>query len=251
ADAVKGGKKYKFTSTQHFINYEDITAVEVKAGKAAAVSCSDVIDNQSCPNGVCVTSAIANYTNRADINKFDSNTRAEAILFLTHYIGDITQPMHNCAKLRGGNDYFIKWKGSAMQPPPYQKNKHALHFIWDQYLSDTDMEENYGSSTTAYVDAIVKDITCGAWKDVAASWVSCKAPLKTDSGMLVNSVCPIDWSQDGNGFNCKTAWEDLAVNENAQTDDLYSNGYYAKNKEIARMQIAKGGLRLAFALNAL
>ncbi|KAI8610679.1 phospholipase C/P1 nuclease domain-containing protein, partial [Chytriomyces sp. MP71] len=193
-------------------------------------------DNVSCPDGLCVTTAIANYTNQADpANKLGDTARAEAILFLTHYIGDITQPLHNCGKLRGGNGEL-------------KTSKFALHFIWDQFLIEADVLDNYGNSFPNYIQAIIKDITCGAYKDEAVSWLSCK----TDSGLVVSTVCPIEWSQEGNGFNCGSVWDNVgSIDPLGQTDDLYSNGYYAVNKEVARKQLAKAGLRLAFALNTL
>ncbi|KAI8606981.1 S1/P1 nuclease-domain-containing protein, partial [Chytriomyces sp. MP71] len=255
ADAVKnkGSIAYASTGGYHYIDYEDVTALDVKNKSATTTSCSTAINEVSCPEGVCITAAIANYTNRADVsNKFGDFARGEAILFLTHYLGDITQPLHNCGKLAGGNGYLVKWNGSLYEPPPYSSSKHNLHFIWDQFMIEADIQDNYSNSFPAYIKSIVNDITCGAYKDEAATWTQCKSPLQTDSGLVVKSVCPIEWSQEGNGFNCGSVWENTgSVDVNAQTDDLYTNGYHAKNKEVARKQLAKAGLRLAWALNTL
>lgn len=51
----------------------------------------------------CVVSAIRNYTQRVQVGLVKD--RQEALMFLTHFIGDIHQPLHTCGLYRGGNDY--------------------------------------------------------------------------------------------------------------------------------------------------
>ena len=86
ADKVKFGK-YRWSSTYHYAASVD----DFKAGKC---SYKDIRD---CPDGKCVVGAISNYTRRMECkirnNKLDLD-RAEAVLFVAHFVGDIAQPLH-------------------------------------------------------------------------------------------------------------------------------------------------------------
>jgi len=53
------------------------------------------------------------------------NERAEALLFIAHFVGDLHQPLHTgLAADRGGNDIQVRFFG-------FPTNLHAL---WDVYL---------------------------------------------------------------------------------------------------------------------
>ncbi|GES85374.1 nuclease Le1 [Rhizophagus clarus] len=55
-------------------------------------NCSVVLA-RDCPTGNCVVGAITNYTTQLDCtNGYDIFTRDFALRFLTHFVGDITQP---------------------------------------------------------------------------------------------------------------------------------------------------------------
>ena len=43
----------------------------------------------------------------------DPRQKDEALLFFLHFMGDITNPLHNIGKLRGGNDYHAKFDGHS------------------------------------------------------------------------------------------------------------------------------------------
>ncbi|KAJ3285728.1 hypothetical protein HDU79_007094, partial [Rhizoclosmatium sp. JEL0117] len=132
------------------------------------------------------------------------------------------------------------------------KYRHNMHFIWDQFMIEADIQDNYGNSFDKYVASIIGDIMVGKYNSVASSWLTCQSPVKTDSGLVVKTVCPIEWSVEGNDLNCASVWDNTGSLDPANpSDDLYTNGYYAANKDIARLQLAKAGLRLAAALNTL
>ena len=63
--------------------------------------------NRDCPSkGGCVISALANNTQifRQCLDDNDVSIRcSNALKFLVHFMGDITQPLHCSAKSRGGN----------------------------------------------------------------------------------------------------------------------------------------------------
>ncbi|KAG8891728.1 hypothetical protein FRC00_013196, partial [Tulasnella sp. 408] len=61
--------------------------------------------------GGCVVTAIANYTNQLVHPSRNVNETAQALKFIVHFLGDITQPLHTESLARGGNDIMIKWNG--------------------------------------------------------------------------------------------------------------------------------------------
>jgi hypothetical protein len=74
--------------------------------------------------------------------KLDSRTRAMALMFLVHLVGDLHQPLHavDRNKDRGGNNVFIRL------------GRHAgrLHGLWDSFfvepLEEADLESSPGVS---------------------------------------------------------------------------------------------------------
>ncbi|KAJ3311062.1 hypothetical protein HDU76_003214 [Blyttiomyces sp. JEL0837] len=250
ADQVKGTPLYKWSAGYHYVDFEDVTVKDLSENVTSS-SCVMTIDEVSCPGGVCVTNAIYNYTERADVHGgWNVSERNEAVKFLTHYIGDITQPLHNCGKLLGGNGFLVKWNGSIFEPAPYSQYRHNLHFIWDQFMVEADIFLNYNNSFANYVNSIVSDIRTGIWKTEHHRWTHCENPVVTKSGRVVRPACPLEWAKDANDFNCDNVWNLLGSSNNDTSVDLFENGYYAANKDIARKQIAKAGLRLASVLNS-
>lgn len=56
-------------------------------------------------------SAIVNYTQRAGDGRLSAANTAEAVKFLVHLLGDITQPLHDEAYEVGGNDIEVTYQG--------------------------------------------------------------------------------------------------------------------------------------------
>ncbi|KAH9746803.1 Endonuclease 2 [Citrus sinensis] len=90
--------------------------------------------------GRCVAGAINNYTtqllsyNSASSSHSEYNL-TEALLFLSHFIGDIHQPLHvGFTSDRGGNTIDVHW----------YTRKQVLHHVWDNNIIET-AEERYAS----------------------------------------------------------------------------------------------------------
>ncbi|KAJ3191723.1 hypothetical protein HK101_007475 [Irineochytrium annulatum] len=98
ADSHRSGA-YAFSYNMHFADTDD----------SPPDSCSFVYE-RDCPGGVCHVGAIANYTNQLICaNGFDLPTRTQALEFVLHFLGDITQPLHNCKRATGGNDIKVAY----------------------------------------------------------------------------------------------------------------------------------------------
>jgi hypothetical protein len=94
-------------------------------------------------------------------NRAPEFERAEALLFLAHFVGDLHQPMHTgLAEDRGGNDVAVTFFG-------FPTNLHAL---WDVYLPAGfihDWREYAGEQA-----ALISDTERSQWLDSSlAEWV--------------------------------------------------------------------------------
>lgn len=174
----------------------------------------------------CIISAITNYTQRVQDGRLTAQDTAEALKFLVHFIGDITQPLHAEALAVGGNDIDVPWNGASSN----------LHHVWDTEM----ITQLAGPDTTANLDAwtgtIVNEIRNGAYASSLPSWLSC-------SDITQAQACSTAWAADANSFVCS-----YVLNPNPAGQEL--NGtYYNGAAPIIQMQIAKGGVRLAAWLN--
>jgi len=179
-----------------------------------------------CPNGKCITSAIQNYTAQLDC-KFDKHTRDIALRFITHFHGDLTQPLHVCGREKGGNGHRVT----------FNKKPKNLHGIWDEDLV-LERLSNF-SGINDYANHLVTQLKSGSFAQAAPGWASCSKPNPQD--------CTIEWAADTNKINCPTVWAYVESNPRA---DL-SGQYYSNVEIIIDQQLAKGGLRLATVLNKL
>lgn len=149
--------------------------------------------------------------------------------FLIHFLGDITQPLHDEAEEVGGNDIPVTWDGTTTN----------LHACWD-----TQMVEKLagGGNSTATLDSfsssLIADIDNGKYASQKADWISC-------SDISTASDCALEWAQDANKLNCQYV---LKVNESGVELD---GTYYTGAVPYIELQISKGGYRLGAWLNAL
>lgn len=114
ADVVRREDQYKASSSWHYINVQR-EDTEVKL--------------DDCMVG-CLLSAIEHHR-RVLISATNGWPRAQALMFLGHWLGDIHQPMHvSFADDRGGNDTKVRIRATG-------RNDRAntacgnLHLLWD------------------------------------------------------------------------------------------------------------------------
>lgn len=190
--------------------------------------------NRDCKdeNGVadrCVAGAINNYTNQLLSYEKGSDhaltyNLTEALLFLSHFFGDIHQPLHvGFTSDRGGNTIDVHW----------YTRKTVLHHIWDTNIIETAEERFDDSNVDELVDALQKNITTG-WADQVNSWESCSGN---------NTACPDIYATEGIKAAC--AWAYKGVSEDSTLED----DYFLTRYPIVQWRLAQGGVRLAATLN--
>ncbi|KAL1807746.1 hypothetical protein DCAR_0727131 [Daucus carota subsp. sativus] len=178
-------------------------------------------------SGRCVAGAINNYTNQlltysnAAASQYNLT---EALLFLSHFIGDIHQPLHvGFTSDRGGNTIDVHW----------YTRKTVLHHVWDDSIIDTAEERFYDSAVESLIDAIQKNIT-GGWKDQVSTWENCGGNKPT---------CPDIYATEGIKAACDWAYK--GVSEGSVLED----DYFLSRLPIVNWRLAQGGVRLAATLN--
>jgi hypothetical protein len=92
-------------------------------------NCSVKYDRDCPPKGGCVISAIRNQTKILEHcyqNGDTSEECAQALKYVVHFFGDITQPLHCSEKSLGGNQIFVKFDGLRRNLHEVNSNKLCL-----------------------------------------------------------------------------------------------------------------------------
>ncbi|KAI0065751.1 nuclease Le1 [Artomyces pyxidatus] len=219
ADTVRAEAAYAFTAPYHFVDAED----------SPPSSCSVSI-SRDCGASGCIISAIQNYTKRVQETSLSKTQRQEALKFITHFIGDIGQPLHVEAYEVGGNDIKATCSGKSTN----------LHATWDTGMITKNLDANYNSDPQVWAAAIAKEIKSGTYASVAASWVSC-----ISASELSSTSCPLVWAEEANSFDCTDVFNFTTG------QDLCDSDYYDAAIPIIDEQVAKQGYRLAKWLDAI
>ncbi|KAL4892358.1 nuclease PA3 [Aspergillus ambiguus] len=220
ADQYRATDAGAWSAPFHFIDAEDDPP-----------SSCNVDYDRDCGSSGCSVSAVANYTQRAADGRLTTDHVAEALKFLVHIIGDITQPLHDEAYEVGGNNIDVTFNG-------YSDN---LHSDWDTYMPEQLVGGDSLADAQGWATTLIGEITSGSYKSQAASWIegdSVNEPVATATR----------WASDANAFVCSVVMPDGAAA--LQTGDLYPT-YYNSVIGTIELQIAKGGYRLANWLNLL
>ena len=174
--------------------------------------------------------AINQFRNHLGQKKANKYSRARALAYLVHFVGDIHQPMH-CAELhsailpngdRGGNSYKIYYKednGDVI---------HNLHALWDSALR-VYPKKNYPHDVNKPKDinALMKLISA----DYPRSYF--KEELKI--------LDPDQWHQESHAI--------AKIAHQTKFDSKPTESYISSNTELAEQRIVLAGYRLAEILN--
>jgi hypothetical protein len=139
----------------------------------------------ACGNN-CVIFAIEKHAHDLQTDT-DDQDRAEALIFLGHWAGDIHQPLHiSYEKDQGGN--LIQPVTGGFYPIPQIPDKPDatlnLHSVWDSGIIRKDLS---GADVLAYADTLQKKITSAQRKTWLAStplqWAQESYDITTSAGV--------------------------------------------------------------------
>jgi S1/P1 Nuclease len=180
----------------------------------------DVQFNRDCAESGCVVSATVNYTKIVMDESLPHDERRDAMRFLTHFAGDIHQPLHVENLEAGGNGIEVTFGDEDTN----------LHHIWD-----TEIPEKLagGLKSEEWAQKITQAITSDDFGD-ATAWTTNISAEDAEGTAL-------SWASDANDYVCTDVLLDGV--DAVETGDL-SGAYFDAHGELARLQIAKAGYRL-------
>lgn len=218
-DQVRHWHKYSWTSPLHFIDTPD--------NKCTFDYARDCHDSHGVEDK-CVAGAIQNFTAQLSHYKEGTGDRrynmTEALLFLSHFMGDIHQPMHvGFTSDEGGNTIELRWF----------RHKSNLHHVWDREIILTALTDFYEKDLNILLQDIEGNFTDGIWSTDVASWKNCND---------IHS-CVTSWAKESINLACK--WGYKGVN----SGQTLSDDYFNTRMPYVMKRIAQGGVRLAMILN--
>ncbi|XP_054800949.1 endonuclease 1-like isoform X1 [Prosopis cineraria] len=182
-DQIRILYKYRWTSPLHYINIPD--------NKCSFVYSRDCHDSNGV-QGMCVAGAIMNFTSQ--LLHYEEGTddpphnMTEALLFLSHFVGDIHQPMYvGFAGDEGGNAIALRWF----------RHKSNLYHVWDKEIIVTALKDYYEDNLELLLKDIARNYTDGIWSDDVPSWSHCED--------LYN--CVNRWAKESKQIACKWGYK--------------------------------------------
>lgn len=220
ADDARETPAFNWSTPLHYINTPDWAC--------------DFVPERDCAADFCVWGAIQNYSSRMVDASLDLVERRHALEFVTHFVGDIHQPLHVSFKSdQGGNLLLGTFFGNIST---------NLHAVWDFDMIRRNMALNFGGDRDVYADHI-SGLLNGTWAADAAAWAACD-PAR-------NATCITAYANEGARLTCTHGEVSAAGGHHIRDHFALAEPYYARNIPVVTRRLAQGGVRLARLLNSL
>ncbi|ESW31255.1 hypothetical protein PHAVU_002G223100 [Phaseolus vulgaris] len=220
ADEVRFNYHYRWSSALHYVDTPDF--------KCNYEYCRDCHDSSKHKHR-CVTGGIYNYTMQLKTAEAGPSSElnynlTEALLFLSHFVGDVHQPLHvGFLGDLGGNSITVRW----------YRRKTNLHHVWDTMIIQSALKTFYDSNLSIMIQAIQRNITDN-WSNDVSIWEHCAHN---------STACPDRYASESISLACKFAYK------NATPGSTLEDGYFLSRLPIVEKRLAQGGVRLAAILN--
>ncbi|KAK6207117.1 hypothetical protein LQW54_007434 [Pestalotiopsis sp. IQ-011] len=246
ADTIRRGP-YAYSYTWHFISARDNPPDDC-----------GLYYHRDCQAGGCVVQQIANQTQilqsclRAARRGAEAETTddesystgspdkmvcSEALKWITHFIGDVAQPLHTSERSFGGNSVKVKFNGTDSN----------LHQVWDKQilyaLAPLPASGPPPTSLHPYFAGLVARTRADAFRAPRSTWAGCDLDARR------GTYCAEQWARDSNSIVCDYAygrWSE-GMGDLLLGPERYAHGAM----HIVEQQIAKAAFRLAGWLDAL
>jgi hypothetical protein len=255
ADDVRRDPQFSNTASFHFVNIPAFAPPSQRRYDAA----------RDCAGGNCVVQAVEKYRAvLSDQSKGDAE-RALALKFITHFIGDLSQPLHaakdhdldaknkenqghvNDNGDRGGNLKLVTWNGESAN----SFGCWNLHAVWDDGILE---RNNVGE--IALADALDGTLSpqkiSALQKGTVIDWVNesfglaVTAAYKLPKRQTSDKICEV---QNGTKKECDKFGAQVCGGSEVHYRYHLGDSYYKNNLPIVKSQLVSGGVRLAKVLN--
>ena len=226
ADSARRTHEYHWSGPLHYIDIHDGS---IRGGCPATndttteSDCHFVYD-RDCVEDVCVVGAVKNYTQRLSIDP------TESLKFLTHFVGDLHQPLHvGRDSDRGGNEQHVHYHATYRGTRGLQRHGSNLHSVWDDGIIETWMGKSNRSMLEGMLwDRIQHAIQTGDYD----TWTWC------------GLECISSWAEESLQLALHWAYRNYDGSEVVDGSTLTSD-YYRTRLPIVQEQLAVAGARLA------
>ena len=253
ADDVRSERKE--TAPWHFIDiprsFADAPTTDGGAPATTVGEAPAKVTERFCGPGGCVTRALREQTTLVRDAHADPQARAEALLFVIHFVGDLHQPLHTTSNNdEGGNCLPVAYfdLDPTLGNPDTGSYRPNLHGVWDSNLID----RSAGSTPT---DLFAQTVN-RRYASKAKLWQ--QDPVDVDAwaleghrladevtyGRLPKAV-PVEPPRE-----VRTCNDDERVSQRLLAlDEHLGEAYQSAVAPVVEEQLAKAGVRLAMALN--
>lgn len=160
-------------------------------------------------------------------------------MFVTHFVGDIHQPLH-CARKsdKGGNTFHVHFNVSSTQLK-HKKEEWNLHSVWDDGIIDRALLELYNQTRENFESDLIELIDTAETTGDIQAWLSCSDGR--------NKTCTTSWGQES--LTDARVWAYRNADDTEVVDgSTISKRYYDSRLGVVQRRIAAAGVRLAATL---
>lgn len=189
---------------------------------------------RDCGHDNCIVARLQQYARILADPKTSDHKRLEALKFVVHFVGDAQQPLHAASNHdAGGNGVKLVYFG-----------RHTnLHRLWDSTILDRALHLHVGHNYTINY-RITHKVAQRLSADIPAvtrkNWTHA-----VESTTLQQAI--INWINQAHAIAQKTAYGALPDKPRHNWSKTYQNRAWP----VIRLQIQRGGIRLAATLNTL
>jgi len=190
---------------------------------AIALSDSRYVRSRDCErNETCIIDALNEQTAILKDTTKDVETRAEALKFVIHLVGDLHQPYHIATNTKPPDLGANKVKVTALSG-----RVTSLHDVWDTDLVEYALKRS-GGSVGEYANQLSKQYSGTSTQNSVSNWALESHKHSWDGYYFTNGDFMV--------ADANRSW-------------TLDEAYYNKNMTIVEKQLALAGLRLAKTLN--
>lgn len=129
-------------------------------------------------------------------------TCSYALKWVSHFLGDITQPLHASGIAAGGNFFNVTFGNHLTE----------LHAVWDGYIiyADSGVSKFSNLSISPFMTELISRIQNNDFLEPIYQWLACSEPSTP-------LECALTWARESNAWTCDYVYSHVFNNTNLLT----------------------------------